>query len=659
MCGIFGLLQLNRHPVDLASAEKAVCTLRHRGPDDEGYLLANTTTNRIISCGGKDTARDLSLPIIQAFQNQSFDVLLGHRRLAIIDLSSAGHQPMAIENDRYWIVYNGEIYNYIELREELESAGYHFRSLSDTEVMLYAYRHWGVSCLQHFNGMFAFILFDAHSKKIFAARDRFGVKPLYFWHVPGKFIALASEIKSFFVFPDWKSRLNGQRTYDYLNWGVFDHTDETLFSGVRQLRGGEYVELSCQDNVDALPIKKWYHLKPQPYQGDYGKAVQEFRELFFDAVKIRLRADVQVGSCLSGGLDSSSIVCVANRFLRETDSQHAQKVFSARSSVKRFDEGEFIREVVALTGVEGHETFPSLNDLFATVDQLTYHQDEPFGSTSIYAQWHVFKLVKSCGVKVLLDGQGADELLCGYLPFFAPRFAGLFTNLSFLQFFREIRAASRIHGLGLMYAILSIFNTILPEQLLRPLKQAYGSSRLTPSWLDMERLGAQPKQPSPEGRQISRNVGDLSYDQITRAGLPMLLHWEDRSSMAHSVESRIPFLDYRLVEFIFGLPEDFKISHGVTKRVLRNAMEGILPEKVQKRMDKIGFATPEEVWVRGKGTSIFRTEMENAIEASAGILNSRTMDEFEAMVTGRKKFNFLIWRMINFGRWMKGMAVVP
>ena len=573
---------------------------------------------------------------------------------------------MCSADQRVWIVYNGEIYNYVELREELNQLGHRFESQSDTEVMLAAYRQWGTECLAHFNGMFAFVLFDRDRGKLFAARDRFGVKPLYYWAAPDGSLAFASEIKQFTVLPGWSPHLNGQRAYDFLNWGIADHTAETLFAGIFQLRNGEALELALDARTPSPLVApggrastySWYRLRPAHFNGDYAGAVQSVREMLTDSVRLRLRADVAVGSCLSGGIDSSSIVCIMNSLLREQDAHALQETFSACADVKQFDERPFIDEVVRDTAVQAHHVYPPLEELFETLDLITWHQDEPFGSTSIYAQWHVFRLAAANHVKVVLDGQGADEQLAGYHNYFGTWFAQLFRDMRWITLAREIRATHRMHGYSAVWAIKQAANNLLPESLRQPLRRWGGKPSDRTQLLNLPALGARALDPFVSaGASHPKSVRDQSHAQLVATTLQMLLHCEDRDSMAHSVEARVPFLDFRLVEYILGLPDDYRIAGGVTKRVLRDAMRGILPERVRMRMDKLGFVTPEEIWMRERSPDKFRGALEAAIAASQGIIEPRAKDVLEQMIEGRLPFNFQIWRLISFGAWMRVFKV--
>jgi asparagine synthase (glutamine-hydrolysing) len=468
---------------------------------------------------------------------------------------------------------------------------------------------------------------------------------------------MASEIKQFSTLPGWAPRANAQRSFEFLNWGWLDHTEQTLFEGVRQLRGGESIHCSLEELSAGLPIKRWYELKPRAFQGDAQTAAEEFQSLFTDSVRLRLRADVAVGSCLSGGLDSSSIVCVANRLLRAAGVESQQSTFSACAKEKRYDEREYIDLVVADTGVRAHYVYPALEALFDTLGAMTWHQDEPFGSTSPYAQWHVFKLAAGAQVKVLLDGQGADELLGGYHSFFAAHFAGLLVGGHFATLVHEARAAKRLHGLGAVGLSGYLANALLPEGLRQPLRRLGGKASSTASWFDKRRFTIDDRDPALAHGHKTTSVNEMSRALLLDSSIPKLLHWADRNSMAHSVESRLPFLDFRLAEFVLGLPPEIKLSGATTKRVLRDAMRGELPERVRMRMDKMAFATPEQKWIRQDAPERFQLELRKAVDASHGMLNDAALSQLDAVVAGKAPFDFLVWRMISFGAWMSRFGV--
>jgi asparagine synthase (glutamine-hydrolysing) len=405
-----------------------------------------------------------------------------------------------------------------------------------------------------------------------------------------------------------------------------------------------------------LAVTRWYHLQPQPFNGSFTDAASQFRELLTDSVRLRLRSDVPVGSCLSGGLDSSSIVCATHRLLRAQATACSHKTFSACSDIKRFDEREFIEKVVAATGVEPHYVFPSLKDLFADLDRVTWHQDEPFAGTSIYAQWCVFKLAAEAKVKVMLDGQGADELLFGYPNFRRAFFCGLLRSGQGLTAWRETLAArGQWRGAFSAFWRASV-DTAIPIALQRLFRQFRRNQR-PPSWLVPAALGA--SFPGPLAARFQRHTSarELSLELLSGAHLQMLLHWEDRNSMAQSIESRVPFLDYRLVEFATGLPDPYKIRQGLTKAVLRAGMSELVPPEVLARRDKMGFVTPEEVWARESGVEEFRHALAEALVTCKGIVTPAAMELLEDTIAGRRGYDSAVWRIISLGTWMRRFGV--
>jgi asparagine synthase (glutamine-hydrolysing) len=644
MCGVSAVFSLECQPLH-ALVARMNALVSHRGPDGSGVCVLR-------QIGSVDCRLSLDADGIGT-------VALGHTRLAILDLSMHGYQPMSTLDERFWITYNGEIYNHQELRQDLEALGHRFKSQTDTEVILAAYAHWGVECLNKLNGMFAFVIVDRISNRLFIARDRFGVKPLYFWRSDNGLLAFASEIKQFSALPGWRPQLQAQRAYDFLNWGVFDHTAETMFSGVRQMRGGEYVHMSLDEIGGNLPIHRWYQLSSSVFDGDELDAASQLRDLLEDSVRIRLRADVPVGSCLSGGLDSSSIVCIVNQILgNKAIPDFQQHTFSARSSIPRYDEGGFIDAVLGKTGVVAHQITPPFEQLFDTLPSLVWHQDEPFGSTSIYAQWHVFKLAKDAGVKVMLDGQGADELLAGYHSYFGPFLLSLLRSGDWRSFAQETMWIQRLHGYSPWYLMKLILNTVLSGELRQTLRAHTGKAAAGSAyWMNLTQLNVREIDPVEVGGVVGKSLRNQGVDHLLRTHVPMLLHWEDRSSMAHSVEARVPFLDYRLVEFAISLEDRVKVRNGMTKAVLRQAMQGILPEAVRTRVDKLGFVTPEEVWLREQAPEKFRRAMRQAIDQSNGVLNVKAMNLLEDVIQGRKPFSFLPWRLITFGAWIDRFGV--
>ena len=623
MCGVFGWLTAGERP-DRRVVEQALGLIAHRGPDGAGVWDEN-------------------------------GLALGHRRLSIVDLSDAGLQPMHYRG-RWVISYNGEVFNFVELRRELEALGHQFVSHSDTEVLLGAFDQWGIEAVHRFNGMFAILLFDRAERRLYAIRDRFGVKPLYYWTAPGGDVVFASEIKQFTAMPGWRAKVNPQRAYDFLAWALMDHTQETIFDGVMQVPPGHLVELPVGQGgwQNVLP-RRWYSLSPRPFQGSLPEAAQAFRDLFVDAVRLRLRADVPVGSCLSGGLDSSSVVCAIDLLLDHDGAD--QRTYSACSHVEQVDERRHIDQVVAHTGVRGRYTYPDIESLFELLPTMLWHQDEPFCSTSIFAQWNVFELAAQDGVKVMLDGQGADEQLAGYHSFFGPHLLGLLRSGRLGSFVSEMAAMRSMHQYPFRWFAERLAQHALPKSMRQVIRRGLGYQHSSPNWIDMSRLKASPVDPLQAIGARASSTRDFSEALLSGGNLQMLLHWEDRDSMAHSVEARVPFLDYRLVEFVLGLPDDFKIREGTTKFVMREAMRGLLPESIRVRQDKIGFATPEEVWMRQSAPQAFRKALDEAIDCAGGVLTRHARHELESVLNGSRPFSFLPWRMICFGNWVRRFDV--
>lgn len=648
MCGIAALIsQTARSQAhDLVKMCDAIV---HRGPDGQGYAFFSQDGRQKLTCTRKEALQ---------LKSERTRVALGHRRLAITDVSSAASQPMSFGSQRrYWITFNGEIYNFKELRAELEVKGYGFTSDSDTEVLICAYAEWGNDCLRHLNGMFSFVIFDSISETIFAARDRYGVKPLYWWRPDAQSLALASEIKQFTFLSNWAPKLERKAAFDYLNWGLTDHTSKTLFEGVWQLPAGHYVQCNIDEIASALPIKQWYELPQKCWRQPYKDSVVNFRNVFVDAVKLRLNADVEVGAALSGGLDSSSIVCVADVLNRESDAK-TMHTFSARAVDKRFDEGDFIDSVSSKTSTVQHMIYPDNDGLRRDLDMLIWHHDEPFGSTSVYAEWRVFKESKEAGIKVVLDGHGADETLAGYKSNVGFFLSSLLTRGKFGQFLKEFSAQRKDQNKALLFLLFEILDNLAPNWLRQFARKLSGRSVSCPSWINTELLGIMPVDPmqSLQKRQ-EPNLSGLSRAQLTATSLPMQLKWVDRDSMAHSIESRAPFMDYRLIELVLSMPDEYKFDGGVSKRILRSAMKQLLPEKVRNRKDKMGFVTPEEIWVCKDSPADFKRMLKDAVENSQGILKEEAFNIGSAMIDGDLPYNSRLWRMICFGLWMKRFKV--
>ena len=660
MCGIFGIWQLDQQPINIHKVQQATTTLRHRGPDDEGYLLVNNNESRVVLCGGRYTDARLRLPLLETYQSETFELALGFRRLAILDLSPSGHQPMTFGDGRYWIVYNGEVYNYQELRQELKACGHTFLTETDTEVILAAYQQWGVASLTRFNGMWGFAIWDTQQQELFLARDRFGVKPLYYSYEQGRF-AFASEIKAL-VGPHGRPFApEAQALYEYVVSDQLPSAQrgDTFFQGVKALPAGHWLRV----RRDGTLFKERYYTVPLHAANGHVTHVDEtvaaYRELFIDAVRLRLRADVPIGTCLSGGLDSSSIVGVVNRLMVESGLPieqigQQQKTFSAvYTGEQRYNEQPHIEKVLAATHAERNFTVPTLEQLNADLEKLVWHQDEPFGSTSIFAQWCVMRKVHECGVTVLLDGQGADEALAGYRPYLY-FFSDLLRQAQLGRLYREARAMEANTGLSANGLLQQVAARQMPAQVRtllgrrRRLEQA-NVALLNPDFATNQQAATKTSQ-----RNLSNQASLSSHllGLIEETRLPDLLRYEDRNSMAFSVEARTPFVDYRLVEFSFNQAANLRIHQGWTKWVLRQAMAEMVPADIVWRKDKVGFETPQLEWL----TSLLR-DQENWFgpQALSGqYLNlGEVRQRLPAMLQQLASNQGLLWRLMNVEAWLR------
>ncbi len=658
MCGILGLFS----PAGVEGygnmLQKANDLVSYRGPDSAGFVLLSTKpadNHKPVQAERMPCEADLG----------SADLVLAHRRLAIIDLSPSGHQPMSSSDSTNWITYNGEIYNYPELRKELEANGHSFRSHSDTEVILRAYEEWGEACVNRFNGMWAFALADLRQQKLFCSRDRFGVKPFHYFS-DGKRFAFGSEIKQLLCFSFVPRLINKGTVYEYLAYQVLEHSDQTFFAGISNLLPGH--NLTVDFKSASVRTDPFYSPRFSiDYRMSETEAAERFRDLLEDAVRIRLRSDVQVGSCLSGGLDSSSIVCLMQRLLRNGAQGDVQHTFSSHFSEEEANELEYMEEVVRSTGVRAHYTYPTPDDFSHDLDRLVWHQEEPFGSTSIFAQWSVFKSVHEHGVKVMLDGQGADEVLGGYQPLGYYFLSDLLAKQQILKYLKESWYQWRIQAKPVAVLASQPLALLMPQ----PLKPLLGRMKRTMtqglppvhSWLDQGFARGRAEKAAYLSNQANRafdrsEVFNNTLFQLTFFNnLQALLKYEDRNSMAFSVEGRLPFLDYRLVEFAFTMPSTFKIRGGYTKRVLRDSMEGILPGKIQWRVSKLGFATPERVW---QNTSL-RPLIEEALRdkrLSSFVMPRKARDFLSALDKSTHR-DFTPWLWVNLSLWMKAYGLEP
>jgi asparagine synthase (glutamine-hydrolysing) len=596
MCGLAGVVDLDR-PADRPAVEAMIEQLAHRGPDGRGIFADD-------------------------------GVCLGHLRLAILDLSDAGLQPM--QDGELQLLHNGEIYNYLELREELGAKGHRFTTGTDSEVILAAYREWGESCVERFNGMWAFVIWDGARRTLFCSRDRLGVKPFYY-RLDGDRFTFASE-----PWPLRQSGANLRAVSDYLEQGYLDQGDETFFADVVRLPPAH----SLTFGPSGLRMWRYWNLEPSEAPAD---AVAAVRETFLDAVRLQLRSDVPVGTCLSGGIDSSSIaVAVAYH------GHEQQKTVTAYFDDPAFDERTYARAVVERTGAEAHWVTFDADQLVDDLPAIVQAQGEPFGSTSICASWYVMREARRAGLTVMLDGQGGDELLAGYRASFGYRLSDLLRSGSVTEASRELRAFTSVHGPR--WAAVALATPHTPERVRLAARSRFrGSAALVAPGLR-------------ETAQHANGDSTLFPDRLrrqlqvllTRRGLPELLRYEDRNSMAHSLEARVPLLDHRLVELAFSLPGDELIRRGETKSVLRRALADLLPPVVARRRDKLGFVTPESRFLDGAlgnfAADVFASQSfreRGFVDAEAA---SRRLARHRA---GRLRAGMELWRALNVELWAR------
>ncbi|MDD4126314.1 MAG: asparagine synthase (glutamine-hydrolyzing) [Methanomicrobium sp.] len=598
MCGIAGQYVFSGYNIDMKLLNDMSDSLVHRGPDDSGIYTSEKAG-------------------------------LVHRRLSIIDLSAEGRQPMANEDETLWLVFNGEIYNYKELGEELIKLGHKFRTKTDSEVIIHAFEEWGYECLNKFNGMWAFAIWNDKNKELFCARDRAGIKPFYYSQTKTGVI-FASEIKALCRNAETGNEVNDEKLTAFLKWGLSDYDSETMFEGVFQLLPGHFMTIKD----DSAEIKKYWDTNPSKETVSKNlsddELSQNFLKLLRDSVKLHLRSDVPVGTCLSGGLDSSTITALINEIKKEGNDPgkaQAQNTFSAVFSDKRFDESEYIDIAVKSADVNAHYIRPDPKELWADLDHLIYSNDEPFLQLTLYSQYCVMRDI-SRNVKVVLDGQGADEMLGGYIAYFFCHIKDLFKKGHLIRAFLESFGVFRNHRSFLKYGMKQFFVRKQRRGLIKgdeiPLKRYQGSLNQA---LDCD---------------------------LKSTNLPYLLHWEDRTAMAFSVEARVPFLDFRVIEFLTSLPGDQKIRKGITKYILRKAIKGVVPEKIRCRMDKKGFATPEEVWMK-----------EDLKDEILGVINSESFktrkywdagkirEEYERYLCGKSEYSSEIWRIVCTEMWLR------
>ncbi len=639
MCGIAGKLTADGVPVSREWVRHALASLEHRGPDDSAFFAESPRRHHL--------GADLS------DHPDGATTVLVHRRLSILDLSSAGRQPMTTDDGRHVLVFNGEIYNYLELRDELKALGCTFHTGTDTEVLLHAVLEWGTDALRRFVGMFAFALLDRVERTVLLARDYFGIKPLYY-RADASGLSFASELPALFG-EGVDARVNAARLYDYLCYGLTDHDEETLFAGVRQVPPAHFLHVRLDRPHEARPTRYWELSVERPLDISFDDAAARLRELFLDSVRLHLRSDVPVGAALSGGIDSSAIVMGMRHVAGDALDLH---LFSYIADDPAVSEERWVDLVGHVARAKVHKVRAGADDLVRDLPSVSQSQGEPFASTSICMQHRVFRLAREHGIKVMLDGQGADEMLAGYKPYLAARLASLVSQGRLVDAARFLRDASQQPGAGKLWMLARTANFLIPRGLRSTARQLFRGD-VAPAWLNLGWFrdhGVRPDALDAPGR------GDVLREQLRRSvvslSLPPLLRYEDRNSMASSIESRVPFLTPQLATFILSLPEEHLIAaDGTSKAVFRAAMRGIVPDEILDRKDKIGFATPQKSWL-----STLRPWVDGMLSETSGIalpaLNfDRAEKQWTQMLAGKRSFDGAAWRWLNTIDWTRRFDV--
>ncbi len=563
MCGICGYIG---HNIDKeVIIERMLKEIKHRGPDDSGVWLDHQLT-------------------------------LGHNRLSILDITKNGHQPMVRGN--LVIVFNGEIYNYKEIRNELKvTKGQVFFTQTDTEVILVAWEVWGEQALEKFRGMWAFALYNSCTGELILSRDRFGIKPLYYYRDKDKF-AFSSEIKALLTIPGISRKACLSTISDYLVIGYHDHRTETFFEDIKQVPAGNCLKINVRNNTHSIYC--YYDL----YKSIYGvkSTIEQFEEIFNETIILHLRSDVPIGACLSGGLDSSSIATAASVIVRHNNGNEFHAI-TAKSEDPRNDETEYARQVVERMGLTWHLTKPSVYDFQDHWDKCIWHQDEPTGGPSIFMQYWVMKKAKEVGLKVMLDGQGGDECLLGYeryYPSFLLHLLGKGRWKRALQEYMAITDNSKLNNKQLLLYALYFLSPNIRKLRYKKRIGKFPHELLVDTLTRLE-----------DSSLTYKNIRQLQISEICKYQMPHLLKYEDRNSMAWSIEARVPFVDHKMIETALTLSPEAKIKNGYTKWALRQIMDGKMPDSITWRTNKIGFEAPTSKWME-----VCRKQMTDKINKS-------------------------------------------
>ena len=620
MCGLIGCIVKNKKNYPLL--KKSLGQIHHRGPDYSSF---------------------------KSYYTKNLFVYLGHTRLSIIALKSSANQPFESSCGKFVIIYNGEIYNYKELRFNLQNLGYKFKTQSDTEVLLYAYVEWGQSCLTKLIGMFSFVFYNKKNNTITLVRDAFGIKP-FFYSIHDNELYFASEVQALLTLMQSKFKLNLQISYDYLVHGDYDSTEETFIDGVKHLQPAHFIIFDLNKKQALKPIRWWKPNITTNTDIKFKDAALKLRELFLDSVGLHLRSDVPLGFALSGGVDSSAIVSAA----RYLESSIELKTFSYIETDKKISEEPWIDLINKKMNATSHKVNIKEKELISDFDEMILSQGEPFGGLSIYAQYRVFKLAKENGIKVILDGQGADELLAGYDGYPGHRLLSIIETKGWWAAHKFAKRWSKYPGRNYLLAWKYFGKIKFTDKVYRLFRKIMGRN-FEPSWLKIQYLKnkgvkfTERRQKICEINKGLRVKEAIAYSMMYR-GLRSLLRVEDRNSMKFSIENRVPFLTIPMAEFLLSLPEEFLISEdGVTKNIFREAMRGIMPDSHIDRKDKIGFEVSENKWLMSM-SGHFKKLLKKSHEVDF-VDKNKLINEFEEFENGTKVFDNRYWRWIIFLSW--------
>ncbi|MBS1714373.1 MAG: asparagine synthase (glutamine-hydrolyzing) [Armatimonadetes bacterium] len=639
MCGIAGYVRTKGSPVAAGWARNAECTLEHRGPDD--------------SCHAVWSGSGLAIGRIGEVPPDGLAGLV-HRRLSIIDLSPLGRQPMVSPEARFVSAFNGEIYNYREIRARLEARGERFQSQSDSEVLLRSFSLDGPSSLDEAVGMYALAVLDLSEKTLFLARDPAGIKPLYWVQTDAGF-AFASEPAVLLEWPGVGRGADPQGLVDYLRFGFTDHRDTGLFADVNQLRAGSHMSVELE-TCRVRPSVRTFTFAPRaPFEGCREQAATALKDVLCESVDLHLRADVPVATCLSGGIDSSTIAMLMRHVGGPQTEIHS---FSHLARGTAFDEERYMDMVNEACGAVPHKVQSTPEDLSRDLPRLIRCQQEPFSTTSIYAQYRVMEALRQAGLKVTLDGQGADELFGGYSFHIGARIGSLVRQGRLGAAFTLARQADGNAGLTTKRHWSNAMDYVLPAGFRSFARNAAGKS-LVPAWLDTDWCDRHGVAPDPY-----RTAGGTQTlkTALTRGlegpGLTHLLRYEDRNSMAFGVESRVPFVSRPVIEFALSLPEEFLIGpQGETKTLLRQAMRGIVPDAVLDRRDKVAFQTPEDEWMKALAPWIDETLNSDAARRAGPLKADAALAHWNRVRSGEAAYGPAVWRWANLIEWIRAFDV--